>query len=424
MATLSQIVQNSHLKASVDGPNGAGKSALCCRLAIGISKELCNSAPVLVADSEERYRFYKHTMFDPEGTPLIRMPGDTLIGVQRAIEAVEKQGACVFIGDQLTTPWKEGLQSFSESDGFLSFEKRAQLMAQWLPIVQRFRYGKFHAICAGRIGFEWENLEDDRGRRRLTQGNSKFNAGGSENFGYEADLELEMSRRKRRVLTLLRGKTSMEYVCQVIKDAAAGLLNGQEFVFQGQQGLYKAGDYQAVFQSFRPYLDFMRQIAAPEPSAETTRQLLISGKTPWAAAQSEREKLLEEIENDLGFCFPGGAGQSKVADAFRKLTLEYLTGSHAWSRIKDEASVNGLSRCSHVIRVMRRRIESGEVPASQRELMTLIDLAIEERAALAKGVPAVERVRGIDLSEALAERKGPQPVVEMLDREKEEITGD
>ena len=199
-------------------------------------------------------------MFDVEGVPLIRMAGDTLVGVQSAIDQVEKEGACCFVGDQLTTPWKEGVRSFSHEDGYMSFEQREQLMNQWMPIIRRFRYGKFHAICAGRIGFEWANLEDDKGRMRLTQGNAKFNAGGSENFGYEADLELEMKRNLKRVLTLLRLGVQTEYVCNVIKDAAAGLLNGEQFIFPGQKGLYKKGDYRTVFNAFKPYLEFMRKI--------------------------------------------------------------------------------------------------------------------------------------------------------------------
>src|SRR5205807_5216272 len=188
----------SYLKASIDGLNGSGKSGTSARLAVGISKEFCNSAPVLVADSEERWRFYKKTIFDVERVPLIIMPGGTLIGVQQAIErAAKEKDCCVFVADQLTTPWMEALSTFSYENGQLPFDRRQQLMNEWRPIVKRFRYGQFHAICCGRLGYFWENLLDEDGNMKLVQGDSKFNAGGSENFGYEADLELEHRRRKK-----------------------------------------------------------------------------------------------------------------------------------------------------------------------------------------------------------------------------------
>jgi hypothetical protein len=39
----------SDMKTSIDGVNGSGKSGTSPRIAVGISKDFCNSAPVLVA---------------------------------------------------------------------------------------------------------------------------------------------------------------------------------------------------------------------------------------------------------------------------------------------------------------------------------------------------------------------------------------
>ena len=421
MTNPQQVASASFLKASIDGTSGSGKSQTCARLAIGISKELCGSAPVLVADSEERWRIYKRTMFDVEGVPLIRMAGDTLVGVQSAIDQVEKEGACCFVGDQLTTPWKEGVRSFSHEDGYMSFEQREQLMNQWMPIIRRFRYGKFHAICAGRIGFEWANLEDDKGRMRLTQGNAKFNAGGSENFGYEADLELEMKRNLKRVLTLLRLGVQTEYVCNVIKDAAAGLLNGEQFIFPGQKGLYKKGDYRTVFNAFKPYLEFMRKIDAPLEPILSSRSLLIQGKTPWAANESEKKKLLEELDANLTMCFPTGEGKSKLAKMFRDLTLEYLNGFISWSRMEDECPVDHLMRNVQIVKAVRQRIEAKDIPTDQVSLQTLLDLCVEDLdGRSAKKMTLIEAM-GLRSLDKL--KRGPQSVVAAMDQGRE-VSGD
>jgi hypothetical protein len=295
-------MSQSHMKASLSGPNGTGKSGTTARLAVGISKEFCCGAPVIAYSSDDRWRIYKRTIFDAEKVPLTVISGESLNQVREATELAEK-GCCVLVHDDLTVPWKEGLSQFSYEDGFLPFERREQLMSEWRPILRAFRLGNFHAIGVGRIGFEWQNVEDDEGRMRLVQGNSKFNAGGGENFGYEADLELEMSRHKRRILEGLRLKSQQEYICDVIKDATAGLLNGMQFVFPGQQGLYEPGSYKTVLKVFRPYLDFMAKIDAPAPAPSNTRELIVTGKTEHAKDTSAEATFEHQRRRGMGGAF-------------------------------------------------------------------------------------------------------------------------
>jgi hypothetical protein len=406
----------SFMKASIDGVNGSGKSGTSARLAVGISKELCNGAPVLVADSEERWRVYEHTIFKPEGVPLIRMAGNSLISLQTAIDAVEAKGCCVFVGDQLTTPWKEGLLEFSDSDGHLSFEKRQQLMKLWMPFIERYRYGQFHAICCGRIGYEWEYLEGENGRLQLTKGDTKFNAGGGENFGYEADLELEMQRNKRRFRSLIRAGTKVEYICDVIKDATVGVLNGEQFVFAGQKGLYKVGEYQQVFKAFAPYLKLMREIAMPVASGASTRQLMVGGKTTWAKDQSERKALLEELDNLLSQCFPGGEKRSKLDAMFRNLTLEFLNGYSSWSRMEEEATTVKLIDHVAIVKNMRARMQAGERVVDQNSLAGLLHLSTEDVLHPGHGKTLFEIMAAYSGGKN-GKARGPQPVVDALDRE-------
>lgn len=369
----------SYLKASIDGPNGAGKSGTAARLAVGISVEYHNRAPIVVSDPEERFRFYKPVIFDVEGVPLIIVPGKSLVHLREAQERAVSEGACVFIGDNLTTPWMEGLRAFAYENGNLPFDRRQQLMNQWEPVVDNFRYGPHHAICCGRLGYHWTNVEDpETGDRNLIQGDSKFNAGGGNNFGYEADLELEMRRRKRNLLNFIRGKTSVEHVCDVIKDAASGILNGEQFVFPSQKGLYRFGDYKTVLDAFRPYIDFMQKVPAPTPARGSSKDLLISGKTAWSRDQSDRKGLLEEIGANLDMTFPSGEGKSKLAKMFRDLTLEFLNGFISWSRMEDEAHTEDLERNLLVIKAMRKRVEAGDIPTDQGSLAYLLKLSQDD----------------------------------------------
>jgi len=416
----------SYLKASIDGPNGSGKSGTSVRLAVGISKELCNSAPVMVADSEERWRFLKKTIFEVEKVPLIVMPGHSLVAVQQALARAKSEGCCVFVDDQLTTPWMEGLKAFAYENGNLPFDRRQQLMNQWEPIVRDFRYGKFHAIFCGRLGYHWENIEDENGDLKLTQGDSKFNAGGGSNFGYEAELELEMRRRKRKISGWLRGKTSMEYVCDVIKDAASGILNGKQFSFTAKEGLYSAGDYKPVLQAIRPYLDFMSTIDDPEEDTSSTKKLVIGGKTAWAKDQSERKSLLEEISANFDLIFPSGEGKSKLAKMFRDLTLEYLNGFISVSRMEEEVPTINLERNLLILKAMRKRVQAGELPMDHNSLLMLCKLATDDVLHPGKGCTLLEAMGAESIKAVAKKRAGGQPIVAVMDRvaHDEVATGD
>lgn len=398
-------MSQSYLKASIDGLNGSGKTGTAARLAVGLAIEYCDRSPVIVSDSEERWRFLKHIIFDVEKVPLIIVPGQSLIGVQESFEVANAKKAGVWIADQLTTPWMEGVRKFSFENGELSFSRRQQLINQWDPVVSQFRYSPFHCVGIGRLGYNWSNVEDENGEMKLIQGDSKFNAGGSNNFGYEADLELEMRRKKGLVGAgkklmgrFFKSKMSVEHICEVVKDAAAGIINGEQFIFDSAQGLYKAGDYKQVLDAFRPYIEFMKQIEAPEKPTSGSGELIVSGKTAWARDKSERTALLEELDSNLDFCF--GSKQSTQGKMFRNLTLEELNGFVSWSRMEEETLTPDIERSVLVVRKMRARIEKGEVPTEQISLKKLVDLAIQDVYHPGKHMTLIEAMGEMSIADA------------------------
>lgn len=416
----------SFLKCSIDGMNGSGKSGTAARLAVGIAKEYCDSRPVVGYDSEDRMRLVIRRIFEAEGVPLIIVPGKSLITLQDAFAKARSEGASVFIGDQLTSPWKEGLSAFSLEDGRLTFDRRQQLMNQWQPVVDSFRYGKFHAICLGRLGWQWENVEDENGNLELIQGDSKFNAGGGENFGYEAELELEVRRRKRKfgasILDTIRGKTSVEHVVDVIKDAGTELLNGKQFVFPTSDGPYKKGDYEPVLDAFRPYLEAIRECPPPTFDGSSTADLLISGKTPWAKDQSARKQLLEEISGLFEYCF--GSDRSNQGKMFRNLALEYLGYGWSWSKMEEEAATLELERNREILRAVRKRVDRKELPTDQSSLLVLLNLAAEDVFHPGKNVTLLEAM-GSESVKKMTQRAKPQPVVHVMEKvASDEIAGD
>ncbi|MCU1271004.1 MAG: hypothetical protein JWN74_2298 [Acidobacteriaceae bacterium] len=406
-----------YLKLSTDGPNGSGKTCTMAQLAAGIAKDYCGAGAVHVYDSSDRWGAWKVHIFDTEKVPLVITVGNSLAALKQSMNDFLKAKGAVYVADDLTVPWSEGLSTFAYENGNLPFDRRAQLMNEWNRFVLPFQAGEFHAIACGRLGYWWENIEDpDTGEKKLVQGDSKFNAGGGQNFGFECVLEAEMRRRKRRIAGLLRGKTTMEYVCDVVKDADS-IINNQQFVFKDFDKGYKQGDYKRVLDCFRPHIEFRAKLGQANRATSTSRDLIVSGKTDWARDQADRKGLIEELDNLLNQCFPGGEKRSKIDTMFRHLTLEYLNGFSSWSRMEDEIETNNLRRNVEIIKKMRARLQAGERITDQNSLVGMLHLSTEDVLHPGKNMTLVEL-----LTSTSANNKNgkPQPVIAAQDAVAEE----
>jgi hypothetical protein len=384
-------------------------------LALGLAKEFGDNKSVHVYDSSDRWAAWKRLMFDVERVPLVITYGRSIAALRESIDRAAQDGCSVFVGDDLTVPWVEAVQAFSFENGNLPFDRRQQLMNLWNEFVEPFQLAEFDALACGRLAHHWETVEDEYGDEKLKQGDSKFAAGGSANFGYDCILELEMRRRKRRLMTLIRGRLTVEYICDVIKDAN-GILNAKQFVFTdfGETG-YRKGDYKKVLDCFRPHIEFRRQLPRTQLNDRRTSDLLIRGKSQWALDQNERKGLLEEIDANLGMAFPTGEGKSRLAKMFRDLTLEFLNGFVSWSRMENEAPTHQLRQNSEIVKAIRQRVEQGEIPTEQKSLSVLLNLATtdvlhpeQRRMTLleAMGVQSIEQAA----SKGRRTKAGGQPV--------------
>jgi hypothetical protein len=413
----------SFLKLSTDGTNGSGKTCTMAQLAVGVAKEYCGSGAVHVFDSNDRWPSWKVHLFDKEKVPLVITAGDSIAALKQSLDRFRQDKGAVYVSDDLTVPWSSGLKAFSYENGNLPFDRRAQLMNQWDGFVKPFQNGEFHAIACGRLGYHWEKLEDpETGERELVQGDSKFNAGGGQNFGYDCNLECEMRRRKRRIAGIFRGKTVMEYVCDVVKDADS-VISNEQFVWEGKNFAkdYKVGQYKAVLDHFRPHLEFRIALTQARRPAVSDKQLIVSGKTDWAREQTDRKGLLEELDALLSMCFPGGEKRSKLDTMFRNLTLEFLNGYISWSRMEDEAETNDIERNVLILRNMRKRIvERKEIPTDHNSLAGLLHLATEDVLHPGHDMTLLE----IMTAKSMPRNKGPQPVVGIMDRAADEIGAD
>lgn len=412
-----------YLKLSTDGPNGSGKTCTMAQLAAGIAKEYCGSGAVHVYDSSDRWGAWKVHIFDVEKIPIVITVGNSLAALKQSMDDFLDDKGAVYVADDLTVPWTEGLATFAYENGNLPFDRRAQLMNEWNRFVQPFQAGEFHAIACGRLGYWWENVEDpDTGELKLMQGDSKFNAGGGQNFGFECVLEAEMRRRKRRISGFLRGKMTMEYVCDIVKDADS-IINGQQFVFKDFEKGYRAGDYKRVLDPFRAHIEFRAKLGQAKRATSTSRDLIVSGKTAWAEDKTTRKGFLEELGNLLDHCFPGGEKRSKIDAMHRNLTLEFLNGFSSWSRQEEEISTINLKRNVEIIKALRARIDRGEKITDQNSLAGLLHLATEDLLHPGHGMTLLELMTAKSLQSVTKKPNGAQPVVRQMDSMEDDLAG-
>lgn len=354
-------------------------------------------------DSENRWRFWKSIIFDKEKIPLIIVPDRSMKGLSETIIQAKREGAGVFVGDQLSTPWTELLSTFAYEDGRLPIERLAQVKRTWNSAVFNFQDGPFHAIGCGRLGFNWERVENEQGYLELTQGDSKFNAGGGNNFGYECGLEVEMKRKKHWKLL---GKLRMDYISNVVKDAA-GVLNGKQFVFTDFPNGYKVGDYKTVLDAFRPHIDFLATVDDTPISRQTTRDLLVAGESVYTRDQKERGIIMQEYDQHMEMAFGGMTAQAKM---FRNITTEMLTGSMSRLRMEEETSTDVLRNAREVAKAIRVRVEEGQIPTNQDSLRELVRLAEQD-------------IRNPGSKMTLLEVMGRKSV-ESIQRQRQEASGD
>lgn len=414
-----------YLKLSTDGPNGSGKTCTMAQLAAGVAKEYCGGGAVHVYDSSDRWGAWKVHIFDKEQIPLVITVGNSLAALKQSMDDFLADEGAVYVADDLTVPWTEGLATFAYENGNLPFDRRAQLMNEWNRFVLPFQAGEFHAIACGRLGYWWENVEDpDTGDLKLMQGDSKFNAGGGQNFGFECVLEAEMRRRKRRIAGFLRGKMTMEYVCDIVKDADS-IINGQQFVFRDfENGKgYRQGDYKNVLDCFRSHIEFRAKLGQAKRATSETRDLIVQGKTAWALDNSTRKGFLEELENLLAHCFPGGEKRSKLDAMYRNLTLEFLNGFSSWTRMEEEVPTINLHRNVMIVKALRARMDGGEKITNQASLAGLLHLSSDDVLKPGHGVTLMELMLAKSIDQV--KPKGPQPIVPIMDKWPErEIAGD
>ena len=182
-------------KVGMYGGGGSGKTLTATLLAIGLSKELHNHAPIKFFDTEDQADF-----IDPicraEGVPLSVVKSRSFIDMRDAHRSAADEGCCALIVDSYSHPPRELEEALKQKLDYvgrrLPFQHREQIFTIWGEWVREMRSSPLHVFLNGRLSWEWDEEDDDAGDARPVKIGTKMR--GDADAGYEPDLLIEMDQ--------------------------------------------------------------------------------------------------------------------------------------------------------------------------------------------------------------------------------------
>lgn len=421
-------------KGSMFGPKGTGKTTLLAMLLIYLSKTFHNSAPVAWLASEKGVDFVLD-IFKAEGVPLLLNRSRSFLDLRSASKDALKEGCCAVGVDSVSHFWQDLFTEGMKASG-PRLARIGRIKEEWAPFAQDFQDSNIHYLVTGRMGFIWDEVEmlNEKGdmEKELSKGGTKIKAEGD--FGHEPDLEIETAQMDDPDLVRfdkVRGRARRNFKSQMIhvatvKKCRVWSLNGKAFTWKDQPN-YKPGYFQQVAASFQPYFDSIEiggGHAVTHSDRGSSSVLFNSGSEHSNhEAHIQRKCFLEELDNLLSHCFPGGEKRSKLDAMYRNLTLEYLNGYSSWSRMEEEIATINLKRNVEIVKALRARLDAGEKMADQASLAGLLHLASDDVLKPGHGVTLLELMTAQSLR--VTQPKGPQPIVPIMDNWPErELSGD
>lgn len=366
------------IKVGVFGGQGSGKTTSTALLALALSKEVYGGAPVAVTDTEPGWQFLK-PIFAMEGVDMIQTTQPTFKAMLRDLRDAERRGCCVWAIDSLTIIWQEIMKAAQGNRDQIQIQQWGDIKAVWGEYTTTFLNSGMCTFALGRLGNEMEEQMDEKtGRTKLVKVATKFKAGGSESFGYEPHLLLEMSlERKAKVKagSKMEGEGRMVHRVDVLKDRTWAL-NGA-VIRWSDKPKYEKGGYRQVWQSIKPHFDRVQQTMARVTinSGAESNDLFAGeeGRSEWYEKRQRKEILSAELHATMEMLWGGSAVAAKQ---MRMKVFEHVFGF----KTKEAADAAGLDKIERGVRILQafeKRCKANEKLMGSTELDILANLDID-----------------------------------------------
>jgi hypothetical protein len=312
----------AYCKMGLMGEAGSGKTHTATLVAIGLVQHLKKHGiagadkPAMILDTENGSSWIK-PMFDEAGLPLMVARTRAFRDLVPALREAEANASVLLI-DSVSHFWEELQASYlarlSERKGRtiarLEFQDWNYIKGQWRKFSDAFVTSNLHCILCGRLGWEYENTEDENGKKQIEKSGAKMQA--EKGLGYEPNILVWMERNMD-LKTKVVARTAT-----VLKDRSRRL-DGKQFP-------------DPTFATFLPHIEFMA-LGGKHEAADTTRtseDIMPDDEGPMDIKAVRRGIVLEEIEALLVKHHPSMAAEDKKAKA--ALVLEFF-GTPSWTEI-------------------------------------------------------------------------------------------
>jgi hypothetical protein len=289
-------------KAGYMGEAGSGKTHTATIVMIGLIKHLQAKGiagadkPVFMLDTEQGSAWVK-PLFDAAGIPLHVAKTRAFKDLTAAVREAEKNASGLFI-DSITHFWEDLQNSYmaNRQRTRLEFQDWAVLKKMWREFSDTYVNSQLHCILCGRLGFEYEQYQDDRGKRQIEKSGVKMRA--EKDLGYEPNILVWMER-DMDLSTKIVSRTA-----RVLKDRSQKL-DGKEFP-------------NPTFATFLPHIDFLA-LGGTHEAVDTTRNsedVIPDEDGPSSDMRTIRRGIvLDEIEALLVKHYPSTSAADKKAKA-------------------------------------------------------------------------------------------------------------
>lgn len=313
------------LKMGVMGEAGSGKTHTSTLVAIGLVQYLRerkiagSERPAMMLDTENGSSWIK-PMFDEAGIELLVAKTRAFKDLVPAVREAEREASILLI-DSITHFWEELQASYmrAQSARFkreitrLEFQDWAYIKGEWRKFSDAFVTSPLHIVMCGRLGWEYDQVKDERGKKQIEKSAVKMQA--EKGLGYEPNILVWMERDMD-----LQSK-EVSRTATVLKDRSRRL-DGKEFPNPG-------------FGTFLPHVEFMA-LGGRHEAADTKRTS--DDQMPADEVQRadikgiRREIVIEEI--DALLLAHGLAGTSTEAKTKRQEIIKKHFGTVSRTEIE------------------------------------------------------------------------------------------
>lgn len=312
------------LKAGIMGEAGSGKTHTATLLAIGLVKYLRanklpgHDKPAFMLDTENGSSWIK-PMFDEAGIELRVAKTRAFKDLVPAVNDAEKNASILLI-DSLTHYWQELQDSYLKvlserrhrQVSAFEFQDWAWLKRQWGGFSDRFVASNLHCILSGRLGWEYDQVTNERGKKEIEKSGVKMQA--EKGIGYEPNILVWMERNLD-----LHDKV-VARTATVLKDRSRKL-DGKQFA-------------NPTFETFLPHIQFMALGGKHEtPDINRNSDDMMPGdEAPLSDMKSIRRKIvLDEIQALLVEKYPSTSAEDKKQKA---ALIKENFGTTSWTEIE------------------------------------------------------------------------------------------